>query len=74
MFPSSCNVGSECWQSVTVHTAARSAQIHVFPGTLIRQLARALTALGRALKCFLLVSHMVVHSRKVPAIHLSVHT
>lgn len=57
-----------------MHTTARLTQIHICPGTLLRQLARALTALGRALKCFLLVSHMVVDSRKEPALHLSMHT
>jgi len=57
-----------------MHTIARPTQIHVLPGTLLRQLARALTALGRALKCFVLVSHMLLDSRKDPALHLSMHT
>lgn len=57
-----------------MHTATGPTQIHVLSGTLLSQLARVLTALGRPLKCFLLVSHMVVDSRKEPALHLSMHT
>lgn len=56
-----------------MHITARPTQIHVLPGYTVKTASKNTDSPGLFLKCFLLINHMVVDSRRETALHLSMH-